>query len=80
MSEMVTEEVVATIEMPVEAEKEKEIKQEVSSVELTAKEMVISSDADYERAAEFGDYIIRKPEGGMIAMSRREFERNYEPL
>lgn len=27
-----------------------------------------------------GDYIIRKPEEGMIAMSRREFERNYEPL
>lgn len=27
-----------------------------------------------------GDYIIRKPEGGMIAMSRREFERCYEPL
>lgn len=60
MSEMVTEEVVATIEMPVEAEKEKEIKQEVSSVELTAKEMAISSDADYERAAEFGKSIKKQ--------------------
>ena len=27
-----------------------------------------------------GDYIIRKPEGGMTAMSRHEFERCYEPL
>ncbi|MBD8968956.1 MAG: hypothetical protein EGR88_08145 [Ruminococcus sp. SR1/5] len=27
-----------------------------------------------------GDYIIRKLEGGMTAMSRHEFERCYEPL
>ena len=27
-----------------------------------------------------GDYIIKKPEGGMIAMSRKEFARSYEPL
>lgn len=26
-----------------------------------------------------GDYIIRKPGGEMIAMSRREFARYYEP-
>lgn len=30
--------------------------------------------------ARIGDYIIRKPEGWMIAMNRREFERCYEPL
>lgn len=60
MSEMVTEEVVATIEMPAEVEKEKEIKQEISTVELTAKEMVILSDADCERAAEFGKNIKKQ--------------------
>ena len=60
MSEMVTEEVVATIEMPAEVEKEKELTQEISTVELTAKEMVILSDADCERAAEFGKNIKKQ--------------------
>ena len=48
MSKEVTEVVVANIETPTEAEKEKEIQQEVSLVEIRAKEMVISSDDEYK--------------------------------
>ena len=57
MGKEVTESVVATIEVPSGNEKEEEIQQEVSLVEIQAKEMVISTDSDYERAAEFGRQI-----------------------
>ncbi len=43
MGKEVTESVVATIEVPTEAAKEVEIKQEVGLVETRAKEMIIST-------------------------------------
>lgn len=60
MSKEVTESVVATIEVPTEAAKEVEIKQEVGLVETRAKEMIISTDEEYEKAAEFGQQIKTK--------------------
>ena len=60
MSKEVTEVVVANIETSTEAVKEKEIQQEVSLVEIRAKEMVISSDDEYKKAAEFGKQIKEK--------------------
>lgn len=60
MGKEVTEEVVATIEVPTEAEKEVEIKQEVGLVEIRAKEMTISTDAEYEQAADLGQKIKEK--------------------
>lgn len=60
MSKEVTESVVATVEVPVGKEKEEEIQQEASLVEIRAKEMVISTDAEYEQAAEFGRQIKTK--------------------
>ena len=36
-------------------------------------------DAPQRIHARVGDYIIKRPGGGMIAMSRREFARYYEP-
>lgn len=60
MGKEVTESVVATIEVPTEAAKEVEIKQEVGLVETRAKEMIISTDEEYEKAAEFGQQIKAK--------------------
>lgn len=60
MGKEVTESVVATIEVPTEAAKEIEIKQEVGLVETRAKEMIISTDEEYEKAAEFGQQIKAK--------------------
>lgn len=63
MGKEVTESVVATIEVPTEAAKEVEIKQEVGLVETRAKEMIISTDEEYEKAAEFGQQIKAESEG-----------------
>lgn len=60
MSKEATESVVATVAVPEGATKEAEIKQEVSQVEIRAKEMIISTDEDYEKAAEFGRQIKEK--------------------
>lgn len=60
MGKEVTESVVATVEVPARETKEKVIQQEVSLVEIQAKEMVISTDSDYEQAAEFGRQIKTK--------------------
>ena len=57
MSREAKEEVVATVVVPEGAAKEAEIQQEVSLVEVRAKEMTISTDEDYEKAAEFGKKI-----------------------
>lgn len=60
MSREATEEVVAKIETPVEVVQEAKIQEEVSLVEVQAKEMVISTDEEYEQAAEFGKQIKEK--------------------
>lgn len=60
MGKEVTESVVATVEVPTGETKEKVIQQEVGLVEIRAKEMVISTDADYETAADFGRQIKEK--------------------
>lgn len=60
MGKEAQESVVATIEVPTEAAKEVEIKQEVGLVEVRAKEMIISTDTEYEQAAEFGQQIKTK--------------------
>lgn len=60
MSKEITEEVIATVELPKEADKESKIQQEVSQVELRAKEMVISTESEYQKAAEFGKKIKNK--------------------
>ena len=52
MSREATEAVVAKVETPAEIVKEKAIQKEVSLVEIQAKEMVISSEEEYEKAAE----------------------------
>lgn len=57
MSKEVKESVVATVVLPQGAGKEAEIQEEVSLVEIQAMEMVISNDAEYEMAAEFGKQI-----------------------
>ena len=57
MSGKVTEAVVAKIETPTELVKEEEIQQNVSMVEVRAKAMTITSNEDYEKAAEFGQQI-----------------------
>ena len=48
------------METPAEIVKEKAIQKEVSLVEIQAKEMVISSEEEYEKAAEFGKQIKEK--------------------
>ena len=60
MSREATEAVVAKVETPAEIVKEKAIQKEVSLVEIQAKEMVISSEEEYEKAAEFGKQIKEK--------------------
>lgn len=60
MIKEVTESVVATVEVPTEEIKEKVIQQEVGLVEIRAKEMAISTDAEYEVAADFGRQIKEK--------------------
>ena len=60
MSREVTEAVVAKVETPAEIVKEKAIQKEVSLVEIQAKEMVITSEEEYEKAAEFGKQIKEK--------------------
>lgn len=60
MGKEAKESVVATIEVPTEAAKEVEIKQEVGLVEVRANEMIISTDTEYEQAAEFGQQIKTK--------------------
>lgn len=60
MSKEVTEEVVAKIDTPAEVVQEAKIQKEVSLVEVQAKEMVISTDEEYEQAAEFGKQIKEK--------------------
>ena len=60
MSREATEAVVAKVETPAEIVKEKAIQKEVSLVELQTKEMVISSEEEYEKAAEFGKQIKEK--------------------
>ena len=57
MRKEVTEEVVAKIETPVEVMKEAEIQHEVSLVEIKAKEMIITTNEEYEKAVEFGKQI-----------------------
>lgn len=57
MGGKVTEAVVAKIETPTELVKEEEIQQNVSMVEVRAKAMTITSNEDYEKAAEFGQQI-----------------------
>lgn len=60
MSKEVTEEVVATVELPKAANKEMEIKQEVGQVELRAKGIIISTDVEYQEAAELAKEIKSK--------------------
>lgn len=57
MSKEVTESVVATVELPSGAVQEEQIQQEVSLVEERAKELVISTNEEYEKAAEMGQQI-----------------------
>lgn len=60
MSLEAKEAVVAKIDMPVEVVKEKEIQNEVNRVEIQVKDMVISSEEEYEKAAEIGRQIKEK--------------------
>lgn len=60
MSKEITEEVIATVELPKEADKELEIQQEVSQVELRAKEIIISTEDEYQNAAELAKEIKNK--------------------
>lgn len=60
MGKEVTESVVATVELPSGAVQEEQIQQEVSLVEERAKELVISTDEEYEKAAEMGQQIKAK--------------------
>jgi len=57
MGQEMKEAIVATVEVPTEFRKEAVIQEEVSVVELRAREITIASDDDYEKAAEFGQQI-----------------------
>lgn len=60
MSVEAPESVVATVTLPAGAEKEAEIQEAVSMVEVQARQIVITTDAEYEKAAAFGKQLKAK--------------------